>query len=172
VGITEPAEEMFGKLMSVSDALMFRYFELVTRVSREEIEGLRRMHPMEAKKGLARTVTAQYHGREAAARAEAAFSRLFQAREVPETVEEVTLPGAGVPGDGSPGGTPGDWPLWRVLKDAGLVPSGSEARRMIQQGAVEVDRRRMSDANFGLTPGRTYLIQVGKRRFKRVTLAG
>ena len=87
VGITEPPADMYGKLMSVSDALMFRYFELVTRVPESEIAALRRLHPMEAKKRLARTVTAMYHGEAAAAAAEAAFARVVQGREVPDNIE-------------------------------------------------------------------------------------
>ena len=82
---------MYGKLMSVSDALMFRYFELVTRVPEAEIGELRRLHPMEAKKRLARTVTAMYHGEAGAAAAEAAFSRVVQAKEVPDNIELVHM---------------------------------------------------------------------------------
>ncbi len=150
---------MYGKLMSVTDELMFRYFELVTRISEEEIQVLRTLHPMEAKKRLAWTVTAMYHGEAGAREGEAHFARVVQQREAPESIEEIhlSLPGPEVP-------------LWKVLKEAGLVVSSSEARRMIQQGAVEVDGSRISDTNHTLVPGRGYLAQVGKRRFKRVIL--
>ncbi len=160
VGITEPPAEMYGKLMSVPDALMFRYFDLATRVPGDEVEALRSAHPMDAKKRLARTITTMYHGSESADQAEAAFARQFQQREVPDNIEEYVLPG-----------TPGGLPLVSALVQAGLVPSNSEARRMVQQGAVELDGTRVSEASDTLPPGRTYLIRVGKRRFRRVTIS-
>ena len=137
VGITEPPADMYGKLMSVSDALMFRYFELVTRVPESEIAGLRHLHPMEAKKRLARTVTAMYHGEAGAAAAERPhFARVVQAREVPDNIELIHLatPSAGEP-------------AWKVIVLAGMAGSNSEARRLIQQGAVEVDGSRVADPN-------------------------
>jgi tyrosyl-tRNA synthetase len=160
VGVTEPPGDMYGKLMSVSDALMFRYFELVTRVPEAEIGELRRLHPMEAKKRLARTVTAMYHGEAAAAAAEAAFSRVVQAKEVPDNIDLVNLV------------TPsGGEPMWKVVMLAGMAPSNSEARRLIQQGAVEVDGSRVTDPNQKVEPsGEGRLLQVGKRKFKRFVL--
>jgi tyrosyl-tRNA synthetase len=160
VGINEPPAEMYGKLMSVSDGLMFRYFELVTRVPEDEIAELRRLHPMDAKKRLARTVTAMYHGEAAAAEAEAAFSRVVQKKEVPENIEEIRL------------ATPHDAePAWKIVVRAGLVTSNSEARRQIQQGAVELDGTRISDPNQKVMPsGLSRLLQVGKRKFKRFVL--
>jgi tyrosyl-tRNA synthetase len=160
VGITEPPADMYGKLMSVSDALMFRYFELVTRVPENEIALLRRQHPMEAKKRLARTVTAMYHGEVAAAAAEGAFARVVQAGEVPDNIELICLstPSAGEP-------------AWRVVVWAGMAVSNSEARRLIQQGAVEVDGIRVTDPNQQVpVSGESRLLQVGKRRFKRFVL--
>jgi tyrosyl-tRNA synthetase len=171
VGINEKPEDIFGKLMSVSDELMWRYYALLTRVPEGEIDALRAGHPMEAKKRLARTITAQYHDESAAAAAEAHFVRVHQQRDDPSDVDTVSLPGQGgqSKGQGLPAaGTP--WPVWLVLKEAGLVASTSEARRMIQQGAVEVDRRRIASVDEVLPPGRGYLIKVGKRRFKRVLL--
>jgi tyrosyl-tRNA synthetase len=160
VGITEPPAEMYGKLMSVSDALMFRYFELVTRVPESEIARLRHLHPMEAKKRLAGTVTAMYHGDAAAAEAEAAFARVVQGREIPDNIEEVRL---ATPYDGEP--------AWKIVVWAGMVPSNSEARRQIQQGAMELDGRRVSDPNEKVeASSRSRLLQVGKRRFKRFVL--
>ena len=171
VGIHEKPEDIFGKLMSVSDELMWRYYALLTRVPEGEIDALRVGHPMEAKKRLARAITAQYYDESVAAAAEAHFVRVHQQRDDPSDVDTVSLPG---PGGASKGqalpaaGTP--WPVWLVLKEAGLVASTSEARRMIQQGAVEVDRRRVASVDEVLPPGRGYLIKVGKRRFKRVLL--
>jgi tyrosyl-tRNA synthetase len=160
VGINEPPSDMYGKLMSVSDALMFRYFELATRVPQEEIAALRSLHPMEAKKRLARTVTAMYHGEAAAAAAEAAFARVVQGREVPENVELIRL------------ATPSDSePAWKIVALTGLVGSNSEARRQIQQGAVELDGSRVTDPNQKIAAsGESRLLQVGKRKFRRFTL--
>ena len=160
VGINEPPAEMYGKLMSVSDALMFRYFELATRVPEAELAALRALHPMEAKKRLARTVTAMYHGEARAAQAEAHFARVVQKKEIPEKIDEVRIL--------SPSG---EEPLWRILALAGLVASNSEGRRQVRQGAVELDGVRVSDLNLKIHPSPTSrLLQVGKRKFKRFVL--
>jgi len=173
VGINEKPEDIFGKLMSVSDEMMWRYFDLLTRVPEAEIAALRSGHPMDAKKRLARVITAQYHDEGAAQSAEAHFVRVHQQRDEPSDVEEIVLPrsvgappGKAVPRRGS------SWPVWLVLREAGFVSSSSDARRMIQQGAVEIDRRRVTSVGETLAPGHGYLIQVGKRRFKRVLLEG
>ena len=159
VGIAEPPADVFGKLMSVPDALMFRYFELATRVPEAEMATLRQLHPMEAKKRLAFLVTAMYHGEGAAREAEAGFVRVFQERETPENIDEVMVSAES-----------GELPLAVALARAGLVPSNSEGRRMVQQGAVEVDGRRASDPAEVLAPGRSYLVRVGKRRFRRLVV--
>jgi tyrosyl-tRNA synthetase len=158
VGINEKPEDIYGKLMSVPDAMMWRYFELLTRVPESELAGLRSGHPMDAKKRLARTITAQYHGERGAVEAEEHFSRVHQRREQPAEIETVRLP-ADAPK-----------PVWLVLKEAGLVQSTSEARRMIQQGAVEISGQRVTSTEQTLQPGSDQPIQVGKRRFKRVIL--
>ena len=115
---------------------------------------------MEAKKALARTVTAMYHGDAAAAEAEAAFSRVVQRREVPDNVEQIKLM------------TPSDHePAWKVIVLAGLAASNSEARRQIQQGAVELDGQRVSDPSEKvMISSRSRLLKVGKRKFKRFVL--
>ena len=159
VGITEPPADMYGKLMSVSDDLMFRYFELVTRVSEEEIRELKKLHPMEAKKRLAATVTAMYHGEAGGSEGEAHFSRVVQGKEIPEKIEVVNL---ATPSEGLS--------VVKVIVGSGLVATNSEGRRLILQGAVEIDGTRLSDVNQPLQTGREYLIRVGKRRFKRVKL--
>jgi tyrosyl-tRNA synthetase len=163
VGINEPAVDIHGKLMSVSDTMMWRYFELLTRLPEREIEALRGGHPMDAKKRLARTITAMYHGDAAAAEAEAHFERVFQKREDPAAIEEVSIT------VGQAGGTGGQAPLVKVLVATGYVSSNGEARRMIQQGAVDVDGARVSDVNARIVAG-SHLVRVGKRLFKRVVL--
>jgi tyrosyl-tRNA synthetase len=160
VGINEPPADIYGKLMSISDALMFRYFELATRVPQEEVAGLRRLHPMDAKKRLARTVTAMYHGEAAAAAAEAQFARVVQRKEIPENIDVIHLK---TPNDGEP--------AWKIVVQAGTVASNSEARRLIQQGAVEIDGARISDPGHKvMVSGLSRLLQVGKRKFKRFVL--
>ena len=161
VGINEPADDIFGKLMSIPDALMWRYFELLTRVDESEIAGLRTGHPMDAKKRLASMITAQYHGHAAAVAAQEHFARIFQQRQQPEAADIVQVDSAAV-------GT-SDALLVKVLVAAGMTPSSSEARRMIQQGAVDIDGERVADINARMTPGE-HLVRVGKRAFKRVVL--
>ena len=163
VGINEPAIDIYGKLMRVGDALMWRYFDLLTRVPETEIAGLRGDHPMEAKKRLARTITAMYQGDGAARDAESHFERVFQQRADPEAVEEVSIT------TGQVGGPADSAQLVKVLVATGYVATNSEARRMIQQGAVDVDGHRVSDANAALPVG-SHMIRVGKRQFKRVVL--
>ena len=166
VGITEKPDDIFGKLMSVSDALMWRYFELLTRIPQSEVGALRAGHPMDAKKRLARTITAQFHGEEAAAEAEANFARVFQQRRDPERIEEIRVAAGRI------GAAGGEVTLVKLLLASGSVSSNSEARRMIQQGAVEVDGERISDVNQALRTGKTYLVRVGKRLFRRIVLEG
>jgi tyrosyl-tRNA synthetase len=166
VGIDEPAGEQFGKLMSISDGLMWRYYELLSRRSSGEIAALRRAvadgkeHPKKAKMALAAEIVARYHGEQAARAAEEAFEALHARREVPEEIEERDVerdPGAaGVP-------------LARTLAKLGLASSGSEARRLIAQGGVSVEGERVSDPNAALPPG-THLLKVGKRKFVRVSV--
>lgn len=164
VGISEKPEDIFGKLMSVSDELMWRYYELLTRIPESEIAALRAGHPMEAKKRLARTITAQYHGEPAAAAAEAHFTNVFQQRRDPENAEEVRVVA------GALGASGGKVQLVKLLVATGFVSSNSEARRMIQQGAVEIDGDRVSDVNHVLAAAGAHLIRVGKRLFKRVVI--
>jgi len=166
VGITEPPGQIYGKLMSVPDSLMLRYFTLVTRLPEAEIRGIAeglsagRVHPMDAKKRLAYTVTAQYHGETAAREAEAGFVRVFQERQEPVKVEEIRL---ATPYEGEP--------VWKIVVMSGVVRSNSEARRQIQQGAVELDGEKVSDPNTTvLASALSHLLRVGKRRFTRFVL--
>ena len=161
VGITEPANTMFAKVMSISDAMMWRYFTLLSFRPMSEIDALRAeceagRNPKEAKVLLARELVERFHG---AGSSDAAVED-FELRArggVPDEIEEVTLSGA-------PLG------IVAVLRDSGLVPSASEAGRMLAQNGVRVDGSVVT--NRGLTlPAGTYVVQVGKRKFRRVTVA-
>ena len=163
IGINEPAEQIFGKIMSVSDDLMIRYYELLSDLSLAELEQLKRglkdhsVHPMEAKKQLGRELVARYHGAAAAAAAEGDFNRRFRDNQSPEEIPEVNLP-AGA----------GKVSLGRLLAEAGLVSSNSEGRRAIQQGGVKVDGEKVADEGAELPRTGEYVVQFGKRRFARV----
>ena len=161
VGITEPPADMYGKLMSLSDDLMFRYFDLVTRVSEDEIRMLRQLHPMEAKKKLARTITAMYHGEAGAEAGEVHFSRVVQGRQTPEKVDTITL---STPSEGLT--------VVKIMVGSGLVATNSEGRRQVLQGAVELDGTRVSDPNKIVHASDSpHLLRVGKRRFKSILLS-
>ncbi len=162
VGIAEPPEEQFGKLMSISDTLMWRYLELLSFRPMAEIERLRRQvaegrNPMEVKFELAEELVGRFHGAEAARRAKEAFIARFRRHELPEDLPETAV--------AAPGGR---IRLSNLLKEAGLVPSTSEALRMIRQGAVRIDGERVSDTALEIEAGTTHIYQVGKRRFARV----
>jgi tyrosyl-tRNA synthetase len=164
VGIDEAPSEQFGKLMSVTDALMWRYYELLSRKTTAEIAALRgsvasgAANPKTAKMALASEIVARYHGPEAARAAEDAFEALHARREVPAEIEERAV-------DRDVGSE--SVPLARTLAKLGLASSGSEARRLIAQGGVSVEGERVSDPNATLAPG-THLLKVGKRKFIRV----
>jgi tyrosyl-tRNA synthetase len=164
VGITEPPGEMYGKIMSLPDELMVRYFELVTAVPAEEVrsiaEGLAegRLHPRDVKMRLAREIVTAYHSREAAERAEAEFVRVFRHHDLPEEVPVFRV-------------APGRVWLPRLMMEAGLAPSTSEARRLIQQGGVKVDGIPVADPTAEIVPVEGMVIKAGKRRFVRLSLA-
>ncbi|MGE5236438.1 MAG: tyrosine--tRNA ligase [Acidobacteriota bacterium] len=165
VAVEDPAEEMFGKLMSISDELMWRYWTLLSDRGSSGIEALKAAvtagtrHPMDVKFELARTVTADFHDAAAAAAAESHFRTVHQRREVPDEIAEVVLEASAQP-----------VPLARLLVQAGLAPTTSEARRLLQQGGVKIDGAVFRDpqATTPVPAGTTLLLQVGKRRFARV----
>ncbi|MFO1199800.1 MAG: tyrosine--tRNA ligase [Burkholderiaceae bacterium] len=162
VGIAEPPGEMFGKLMSVSDELMWKYFTLLSFRPMDEIERLRRecsegRNPRDAKVMLGQEIVERFHSRAAATQALADFEARFREGTIPDDIPEVALAGA-------PLG------IAQVLKQAGLAPSSSEAMRNVEQGGVKVDGARVEDKAAKLAAG-TYVVQVGKRKFARVTLA-
>jgi tyrosyl-tRNA synthetase len=164
VGITEPPNEIFGKLMSVSDALMWRYIELlsfqpleVVHRWRAEVEGGR--NPRDVKVGFAKEIVERFHGKAAAERSEADFNARFREGAMPDEMPEVAV-AAGAEGIALP----------QLLKQAGLVPSVAEALRMIEQGGVRIDGERAADKGLRLAAGALLVLQVGKRKFARVTL--
>lgn len=167
IGVSEPPDEMFGKIMSISDDLMWRYFELLSFRTLAEIEGFRQevaegRNPRDIKFLLGEELVARFHDQAAAQRARENFIARFQKGTVPDEMPEFTLvpepPAEGIP-------------IGQVLKAAGLVSSTSEAFRMIKQGAVRVDGERITDRGLELGPGGPYICQVGKRRFARITIA-
>jgi tyrosyl-tRNA synthetase len=167
IGITEPAAEMYGKLMSISDTVMLAYYPLVSGLGPAEVEavttgvGNGSLHPMEAKKRLARLVVTRFHGAAAATVAETTFSRQFQSREVPSDVREVPYPVLRVGAEVR---------AWEVVAKTDLAASGSEARRLIQQGGIRIDGERVEDPyqTIGIRPGDTLLVQRGRRDFARL----
>jgi tyrosyl-tRNA synthetase len=156
VGLTEPPEEIYGKLMSVPDKLMARYYELLTNVSADELAAVKSgaMHPMEAKKRLARAIVGEYHGEDAAERAEQYFESKFQRREVPATAQVYRIAE--------------DLWICELMKQLQFSSSNSEARRLVSQGAVRVDGRTITDVNFRFVPGEHKVLEVGKRRVARI----
>ena len=162
VGIAEAPGEMFGKLMSISDELMWKYFTLLSFRPMDEIERLRAecaagRNPRDAKVMLAREIVERFHSRAAAEHAVAEFDARFRQGAIPEDVAQVALAGAPMA-------------IGQVLKQANLSASTSEALRNVEQGGVRIDGARVEDKALKLGAG-TYLIQVGKRRFARVTIA-
>ena len=165
IGINEPPDEMFGKLMSISDELMWRYFELLSFRSLAEIGKLRQemdegRNPRDIKFELGRELVARFHSQNDADRARDNFIARFQKGALPEDMPEVSLAAGG---EGIP--------IANALKDAGLTPSTSEALRMIRQGAVRIDGERVSDPRLLLAAGTSCICQVGKRRFAQVVIS-
>lgn len=163
IGIDELAQEMFGKVMSISDELMWRYYELLTDLSADEINALRAStesggrNPRDLKVELAKRIITDFHSSTDAEAAEEEFNRVFRNKEAPDEVEERTV-GAQL------------WKLPRLLVEAGLAASMAEARRLIEQGGVRVDGERLSrtETEVEVNAERSLLIQVGKRRFLSV----
>jgi tyrosyl-tRNA synthetase len=164
VGISEAPREIYGKLMSISDPLMIRYYELLSDVDLATLARVQRgvsgedagWHPMEAKRALAREMVARYHGPDAALSAEHDFLQQFRQKEIPADIPVLRLSAAG--------------PVWicRLLGDAGLVESNGEARRLIQQGGVKLNGERLSDADLEVEARGELIVQAGKRRFARI----
>ena len=164
VGIAEPANEIFGKLMSISDELMWRYFELLSFRPENEIAVFKRetadgRNPRDIKVLLAQEIVARFHSTIAANRALADFEARFQRGALPDDMPEISLVTS-----------KGKLPIAQVLKQAGLTGSTSDSLRMIEQGGVRLNGEKIDDKGLLLRSGGTYVLQVGKRKFARVTL--
>jgi tyrosyl-tRNA synthetase len=162
VGIAEPPQEMFGKLMSISDDLMWRYIGLL---SFRPLEGWKKQlaatgNPRDVKAAFAKEIVVRFHSARAAEAAEAEFAQRFRHGVLPDDMPEVTLQAPA-----------GGLPIGQLLKLAQLTASTSEAARAIEQGGVRIDGERVTDRNLRLAAGRTLTVQVGKRKFARVRLA-
>ena len=164
IGITEPPKEIYGKVMSISDELMVRYYELLSDADLEHLQKVRDgvagkdggAHPMESKKALAREMVARFHGISTARQAEEDFIRQFRQKEVPEGIATIKLSSAE--------------PVWicRLLTDAGLSASNGEARRLVQQGAVKINGEKLNNPDFEVPPQGAIILQAGKRKFARI----
>ena len=162
IGINEPAKDIFGKVMSISDDLMWKYYELLSDLPTAEVKKLRedveqgRFHPMDAKKALAGEIVDRYHGKGAGRRAREEFERQFSRKETPEDIPEVVVAWEA-----------DTMPLAKVMAKAGVAESVGEGKRLIKQGGVELDGERVKDPELRLPPG-SYLIKAGKRKYVRV----
>jgi tyrosyl-tRNA synthetase len=160
IGINESANSIFGKVMSISDDLMWKYYVLCTDLTPAQIEEIRRAaHPMAAKRNLAKLIIKDFHSAEEADEAEKEFARIFSSRETPTDLEEKRLPSSSDP-----------QLLAKVITAAGLAESNKDAARLIAQGGVLIDDAKVDDSRHTLdaSAGKSYLLKVGKRRFARV----
>ncbi len=166
IGINEPSDEIFGKIMSISDALMVRYYELLSDMPLSELEKLKSgltdntVHPMEAKKALGRELVGRFHGQAAANEAEENFVKRFRDNEIPDEMPQVshTL-------------SDGTLLLARAMTEAGLTKSNGEGRRSIDQGGVKLNGEKVSNANLELSEAGEYIVQIGRRRFARIIVS-
>ena len=162
VGITEPASTMFGKIMSISDELMYRYYLLLTDLTVDQIQEVKKKHPRQAKEELAKIIVKDFQGKEAADEAAGEFRRVFSEKQLPEDLESHIVQS-------------GNYSAVELIRESGLVASNSEARRLIRQGAVSLlqetgGSRKVGDEKevLALNSGEAFVLKVGPRRFKRI----
>ena len=166
IGITEAPDEIFGKVMSISDELMIRYYELLSDMPLAELEKLKTglkeksVHPMAAKKALGREIVSRFHGTGAGEAAEENFVKRFKENEIPDEMPQVSYTLA----DGSV-------LLAKAMTDAGLTKSNGEGKRNIEGGGVKLNGEKISNINLELTTGGEYIVQIGKRRFARIVVS-
>jgi tyrosyl-tRNA synthetase len=164
IGINEAPNEQFGKVMSISDDLMFRYYELLTDVPMAEVQKMKAdissgaRHPMDVKADLAVRIITDYHGATAANGAREEFNRVFRQREIPEDIETKQL------------SIPLPARLTKLLTSLGLAPSNAESQRLIESGAVHINGERVTDPKAEITKAGEYLFKVGKRRFLKLVV--
>lgn len=164
IGINEPADEMFGKIMSISDELMWRYFELLSFLPEEDIDKFKQdieegINPRDIKFILGEEIVARFHSAAAATKARENFIARFQKGAMPEDIREIELSAVA-----------GELAIANLLKDAGLVSSTSDAFRMIKQGAVKIDGEKIEDKGLKISAGSEHIFQVGKRRFAKILI--
>ena len=164
VGIDEAPNDMFGKIMSISDELMWRWFDLLSFKSTDEIEALKSdqvngKNPRDIKVELAKELIARFHDDQSANLAEANFINQFQKKNIPDDIEELSF-----------SLSESSIPLTNLLKDSGMTISTSEAVRMIKQGAVKIDEEKITDTKHIISAGTSSIYQVGKRKFKKIIL--
>ena len=160
IGINEEPGQIYGKVMSISDEMMWKYYTLCTDLTPAEVEQRKSGHPMDAKRELAKIIVSDFHGAAAGDAAEGEFRRVFSNRELPAEIEEKKLPASAAP-----------MMVSKIITSAGLAASNSEAQRLIAQGGVLVDDVKVGNVRDTLdaTAGKTYLLKVGKRRFAKVS---
>jgi len=160
IGITEQPDEMFGKIMSISDELMLRYYELLSRISIDELNALKKgimdgtLHPKKAKEELAMEIVERFWGREEALKARDVFEQVFKDKGLPDNIPIFHCKSRWLP---------------QIMKDAGIAKSTSEAIRLIKQGGVSIDGKRCLDPDKEIPSGEEYLLKVGRRRFMRIS---
>jgi len=164
IGISDKPEDMFGKVMSISDDLMWRFYELVSIRTSAEVKGLEKevqagKNPRDVKVSLAEEIVTRFHGAEDATQAHKAFVERFQQHKLPEDAKEIEIQSA-----------EGTLQIGYLLKQAGLVSSTSEAVRMVRQGAVRIDGEKIEEAKLEIMAGETHLYQVGKRKYAKVSV--
>ena len=160
IGIDDEPDEMYGKIMSIPDNLILKYFTLVTDYSLAQLQEVKRRlndgqtNPMVLKKELARAIIKMYHSESAARQAEQNFEQIFSKKEIPDDIEEIIIPSSDLPK-----------PLVKLLTECGAVSSNGEARRLIQQGGVRINDEKINDINYAIQNKGEYITKVGKRRF-------
>lgn len=165
IGITEKPEDMFGKIMSIPDELMWNYWELLTDLTEEEINKMKQdvekgiLHPMEVKKELAMYIVERFHSREDAIKAKEHFEKVHSKKELPEDLPEPEIIIAS---------EDKKIPLYELVYKLGFAPSKSEARRLIKSGAVKIDGEKFTDFNFEVDLTKEFVLQVGKRKFAKI----
>ncbi|MFH1238613.1 MAG: tyrosine--tRNA ligase, partial [bacterium] len=152
IGVSDLPKEIFGKIMSISDELMHRYYELLTDV---DLGKVKQEHPAQAKRNLASIIIERYYDKQAATQALEEFNKIFKDKEIPDEIKEYKI---------SPG------KIWIVdlLVQTALVDSKKEAKRVIQQGGVKIDQEKLNDENMEIDINKEFIIQVGKRKFAKI----